>query len=363
MNIRILTISLMALCLLSCSSSKQDDPIIPDPDDGKTSIAFGGNSGTWQDAPTSRATRATGLETLFTTFRVWGYKTTGDNTTQTVMNGYTVAHATDWDYVGINNQTIKYWDYSASNYRFFAYTPADASITTTENNTFNIPYTYSPTATATDVPYISELWFADNTQATHPYGSCVTLTFSPLIAKVRFKFTYPDGTDAITVKDIQFRDSRFVDTPSAADTPLSGTLTTTYPLTGIPPTATPDFGWAPSTDTDSKGQLLLTIPYEDASDAIHILNDPTQYNKWYYVPPLSTIGYEQGPYTVNARINGKESAATVPSQFMQWKAGYQYTYIFKITNANNDITFADLQVEQWLPGTGIENKGSGTEGW
>ena len=360
MTNRILTISLMALCLISCSSSKQDDPIIPDPDDGKTSIAFGGNSGTWQDAPTSRATRATGLETLYHSFRVWGYKTTGDNTIQTVMNGYTVTHSTDWEYVGINSQTVKYWDYSASNYRFFAYTPADAKNITTTENSFTIPYTYSSTATAKDVPYISDLWFADNTQTTHSYGSCVTLTFSPLIAKVRFKFTYPDGTDAITIRDIQFRDSRFIDNPSAADTPLSGTITTTYPMTGVPQTATPEFK---STTLDSKGQLLLTIPYEDANDAIHILSDPMQYNKWYYVPPLSSIGYEQGPYTVNARINGKESSATVPSQFMQWKAGYQYTYIFKITDANNDITFADLQVEEWLPGTELNNEGKGTEGW
>ncbi|WP_444370074.1 hypothetical protein, partial [Prevotella sp.] len=56
-------------------------------------IAFGGANGTWQDAPTTRTTN-TGLETLFTSFRVWGYKTTSDVTSlsssQLIMDGYKV---------------------------------------------------------------------------------------------------------------------------------------------------------------------------------------------------------------------------------------------------------------------------------
>ena len=71
------SISLMALCLLSCSHSGQDDPFIPDP--SGSGIAFGGNSGNWQEAGAragapngSRAGEGeTGLETLFTSFRVW----------------------------------------------------------------------------------------------------------------------------------------------------------------------------------------------------------------------------------------------------------------------------------------------------
>ena len=69
----------LALCLLSCSSSGQDDPFLPAPT--LKSIAFGGNSGTWQDAPTTRANKETGLETNSKTFKVWGYKTTGGNYT------------------------------------------------------------------------------------------------------------------------------------------------------------------------------------------------------------------------------------------------------------------------------------------
>ena len=63
MYIRILTIVALAICLWSCSS-EQDEPFVPE----SKGIAFGAN-GTWQDAPTTRATN-TGLETLFTSFRV-----------------------------------------------------------------------------------------------------------------------------------------------------------------------------------------------------------------------------------------------------------------------------------------------------
>lgn len=352
MTTRILTISLMALCLFSCSPSSQDDPVVPD---DNAAIAFGGNSGTWQDAST-RATGTTGLETLFTSFKVWGKKTT-DNTPQTVFDGYTVAHETDWEYVGINNQTVKYWDYSASDYRFWAYAPADADITTTDKS-FKIRYTYNPDATATDMPYVSYLWYAQKQSAADSYGSCVTLTFAPVISKVRFRFNYPDGIESISIRGIQFGDIRFIADPTTAETPLGGTLTATYPTTDTPISNKPTL----SLQNADTGQLLLTVPYEDENAAVHITPQVASYNKWYYVPPLADIGYEQGAYAITASIDGKETTATVPAQYMQWKAGYQYTYIFKITEAGS-IAFSNLNVEQWLTGSNHDNNGTGTEGW
>lgn len=92
-------------------------PTLPEEPKG-VSISFGGNSGTWQDAPTTRANKETGLETISKTFKVWGYKTTEGNYTsgfnqyQNVMDGYTVSwtqqtssNTADWEYVGIANQT------------------------------------------------------------------------------------------------------------------------------------------------------------------------------------------------------------------------------------------------------------------
>lgn len=396
-NIRILSFLISALCLLSCSS-EQDKPETPEPKPN-VGIAFGGANGIWQDAPTTRSGE-TGLETLFKSFRVWGYKNYAatPNSPQVIMDGYQVnftqssagtteSNTADWEYVGLTHpkhsttQTIKYWDYSASNYRFYAYTPANAPITpassadnssapsgtptsttSTTEDVFQIPFAYSEDATATSVPYISDLWFSDNTDATSPYGKCVTLRFSPLIAKVRFKFTYPANTKRITITDILFGDSRFIKNQSAANTPLKGTLTATYPLTGTPASYTPSFEWQTSAETDATGFLGLTIPYEEESDAIHILQDKSKYNKWYYVPPFNIAKYTQGAYTISAIIDGNKTLATVPAEYMQWKAGYQYTYIFKITEAGTVISFSNLQVEKWKESAPIQNTG-GTGGW
>lgn len=386
MYIRILTIVALAICLWSCSS-EQDEPFVPD----SKGIAFGGNNGTWQDAPTSRAT--SGLETLFNTFRVWGYKTTANDATgpsspQLVMDGYkveysaastgsTTTNTTGWEYVGINNpnlssaQSIKFWDYSATSYRFFGYSPFEAKTTTSasstgtagESKSISFPFAYSDQATAKSIPYISELWYNNSS-----YGNCVTLTFAPIIAKVRFKFTYPKNTKSIDISDIQFCDSRFIADPTTATTPLRGNIVATYPITGEPSSQTPTFSWsAPSTSEGSTeastGQLILTTPYEEESDAIHILNDQKLYGKWYYVPPMSMIPFTQGPYTISATIDGNPISTTVPEEFMQWKAGYQYTYIFKITEAGTVINFSDLLVEKRLTGSNIDNNGSGTEDW
>lgn len=392
---RILSLLLcFSLCLcFSCSPSAQDDPVVPDSDAPTTSIAFSSNNSKWQDEQTTRSA-GNGLETLFTSFRVWGYKTTSDvsalSSSQIVMDGYkvlftqgsagnTASNTADWEYVGIENpmlstpQTIKYWDHSATSYRFFAYSPFRSDVTVTAPSTaapnvsLSFPFEYSDAATATSSPYASRLWLAtpssNVTSASSPaYGSCVTLTFAPIIAKVRFRFTYPNGTKSVTMRNIQFSDSRFLDGASKADTPLRGTITATYPLTGIPSSQLPVITMAPAS-TDATGQILLTVPYEEASDAVHILKDPTLYQKWYYVPPLANIPYEQGAYTITANISGKKVSATVPSQYMQWKAGYQYTYIFKLSDVGDNITFADLQVEQWLPGAEIKNDGNGTQEW
>lgn len=396
----IFILMLMAAWLISCSSSQQDDPVLPEPEPTPNpeliAIGFGGKSGSWQeDANTRAASNAnTGLESLYQSFRIWGYKTT-NSTPQTVMDGYivkyikntsgsTTSNTADWEYVGISNpnlsspQSIKYWDYSAADYRFFAYTPsettAQASTTNESQTIFTFPFEYSENTQATNVPYVSDLWYSDNHTTTEKYGKCVTLTFAPLLAKVRFKFKYPDGTTEATITDIKFRDNRFIGNEAAATTPLRGHILTTYQQKGQPSgeiqsetTARyiPTITWDTSTEEGATGPLILTIPYEEEKDAVHILTDKTLYNKWYYVPPLDADkgGFEQGPYTITANINGNETSTTVPAAYMKWKAGYQYTYVFKITPANTSIDFTDLEVEQWLPGVNIDNEGSGTTDW
>ena len=380
---RILTIPFLALCLFSCAGSGQEEPDVPtQPEEPKgVSISFGGNSGTWQDAPTTRANKETGLETIAKSFKVWGYKTTGGNNTggftdsQNVMDGYTVnwtqqtanttsSNTADWEYVGIANQTIKYWDYSATSYRFFAYSiptaagnstaPYFSGPLTTEGSTnlhasFSIPFNYDKDATNVSTPYISDLWLSDNQNfGNRKYGECVKLTFAPIITKVRFKFNY-QAESQVSITNISFRNVN--DAPS----PTSGNIIITYPITGMDTQAS--YIWE-TTGTETE-PINFTIPYEEEGDLNH---QTTTRKKWYFVPPLGdSKTTQQSAYIITADINGKKATATVPAEFMQWKAGYQYTYIFKITEAGTNIAFTNMQVEKWVE-TPIKNNG-GTEDW
>lgn len=387
MHKHIFIISALAICLLSCSSPEQDDLLIPEPQQG--SISFGGNSGSWQDAPTSRAGE-TGLETIAKSFRVWGYKNTGGNHTdgftkpQKVMDGYIVKWTQpatggtgNWEYTGIENknlnatQTVKYWDYSATCYRYFAFSPENATVTTTllqedgnssnqvgttseEGSTnqtdkaskvsFQIPFQYNESATSSSTHYISDLWLSDNQNFgdDKKYGACVKLTFAPIVTKVRIKFNYKENITNISIKDISFK-------KTDGDVPTAGNICITYPITG---TGTqPVYSW----ETTQKGIINLSVPYEEEADKIH---QTTERGKWYFVPPIG----EQGTYTMTATIDGKTSTAIIPAEYMKWKAGYQYTYIFKITEAGTVISFTNLLVEKWKESAPIQNTG-GTVGW
>lgn len=387
MHKHIFIISALAICLLSCSTPEQDDLLIPEPQQG--SISFGGNSGSWQDAPTSRAGE-TGLETIEKSFRVWGYKNTGGNKTdgftepQKVMDGYIVnwnqpaaGNTGNWEYSGIVNtklnatQTVKYWDYSATCYRYFAFSPEGAKVTTTilqeggnstsqagttseessSNQTdkaskvsFQIPFEYKEDAKSSSTPYISDLWLSDNQNFgdNKKYGACVKLTFAPIVTKVRIIFKYPENITNISIKDISFK-------KTDGEVSTAGNIRITYPITGTETQRV--YSWEPT----KNGIINLSVPYEEEKDKIH---QTTEIGKWYFVPPIG----EQGTYTMTATIDGKTSTAIIPAEYMQWKAGYQYTYIFKITEAGTVITFTNLLVEKWKESAPIQNTG-GTVGW
>ena len=378
MHKHIFIISALAICLLSCSTPEQDDLLIPEPQQG--SISFGGNRGSWQDAPTSRAGE-TGLETIAKSFRVWGYKNIGGNKTdgftepQKVMDGYIVnwnqpaAGSTgSWEYSGIKNsklnyatQTVKYWDYSATCYRYFAFSPANEKVTTTllseDGNTttdaaaatqtlFSIPFEYKEDAKSSSTPYISDLWLSDNQNFgdDKKYGACVKLTFAPIVTKVRIIFKYPENITNISIKDISFK-------KTDGEVPTAGNIRITYPITGTETQHV--YSWEP--EPTQTGIITLSVPYEEETDKIH---QTTERGKWYFVPPIE----EQGTYTMTATIDGKTSTAIIPAEYMQWKAGYQYTYIFKITEAGTVISFTNLQVEKWKESAPIQNTG-GTVGW
>lgn len=73
------------------------------------------------DEPTTKP-----LQNYHESFGVWAYKTTSQDA---VMDNYQVKHndnTSAWEYAGVSDQTLKYWDKKAA-YSFYAYAPYAAS--------------------------------------------------------------------------------------------------------------------------------------------------------------------------------------------------------------------------------------------
>ena len=84
---------------------------------------------TFADKITRQVSNATALNSYHDAFGVWAYKTT--NVNEAVMPNYKVDYKVDgddltWEYAGVNDQTIKYWDKNAD-YEFYAYAPYNAT--------------------------------------------------------------------------------------------------------------------------------------------------------------------------------------------------------------------------------------------
>lgn len=138
-----------ALCLMaSCSSNEVIEKI----EEIKTSndpLTFTCNI---QDNPSASATRAQSLDT---DFMVSAYKSYNTAKEQVVMDKYIVKHSTsgsdwdgntshNWDYVGVDGQIERYWDYDNFPYRFNAIAPCPSDksshVLTDKNLTINATY-------------------------------------------------------------------------------------------------------------------------------------------------------------------------------------------------------------------------------
>lgn len=313
----------------------------PGPVESTTPIAFSAQQQDEQDVTRAGeaaegGTRAAGLQTLLPaddkTFKVWGYKTMSDGTTlQTVFPGYTVnyvsaAHSTTtnsngWEYVnqGPGEQTIKYWDWSVSNYRFFGVAPATAiqpaNVTETSSE---VKISFIADATTDANNYYSRLWYSTGNQD-YPYrqfGQPVQLEFVKPVARVQFTYKFVSPSEGVTLDNL-----RFQPTDNTKRVIRKGTVVVTYPLTA--------------------GTQESTKITEIANELEGGFTKP---DTWYTVLPNT----EQGSYTLTVDINGITKYATVPAEYMHWQAGYSYTYIFKI-NADGgvDIGWVDYAVTPW----------------
>lgn len=403
---------LISLGLTACSSDGGDDAVAPAPTPvtevaisfsgsesqevavnngtNRANGAYGANGANRAYGPYRRAAGAP-LSESTTTFNVWGYKNMAYSAevyggTQTVFPDYqvewhngsaatTLTNSSGWEYIlPETGQSIKYWDWSAKAYRFFAATGFDkeAAVPATPgayvayktygaNGTYGASGDYktyeismladaSPEldgeskidaeATAAkrkDTPYFSRLWFSTGNQVTYPdklFGKPVTLEFVKPFTRVRYLFIYSYPREGIKLTGKSFKPS-----DDSKHIARKGIVTVHYPTEGTD--IKEWFTVTPMTGAGSGELTELTEDYDPEDDG----KEYTETDEgWYMVIPNNA----QGTYTLSVNINGETKTAVVPENYMQWLPGYSYTYVFKITDLGGvEIGWVEYAMTSW----------------
>lgn len=336
--------------LASCSN----DNVVEIDSVDEEEISFG-NTLADEEAVT-RATGSEAAELLKKKFYVYGYKTKSDGT-QIVFPGYevdydgsantTATNTSGWEYVGKgSNQLIKYWDAGATEYRFYGISPVvdnTASPATSNPTISDDQQKFSIAVDASNVeaaPYFSDLWY------TNDVASCVkkpvTLVFRKPFCKVRIMLIDEEGNQYTNTKVLKKETLSFAPTTTSDGSLIKkGTFTLTYPTSGD----SKEFSFSTTANDDAKYDAI-TEPFEE-KDKLYFA---TEQEKWYtLVPPTQS---SQGTYSMKAKIGGKDKEAVVPAEFMNWKPGYAYTYIFKILNDGVYLVDVDeVMIKTWVDKT------------
>ena len=344
-----------ALMWCGCGGSGDEPGGEPTPQPNEKAIAF---SGGLTEESVTRAGDV-GLENYYTRFKVWAFKTSGtgeSSKVNIVMNGYnvnwiansantTASNTRNWEYVnqqdlGKMEQSIKYWDFTASAYRFFGVAggketnvPTGAYDNETNPTEFIVTYTANAETEST-TPFYSHVWYSDNVA---DYGKPVQLEFIKPLSRVRFMFTFENPAEAPTTElsGMDFRPT------SGTNIKLSGKVKVTYTLTGTVNketfTADGEVGGLTAFTKDyyekkMDGETIIP-PYlgADVTDAA--------FNKIYTVLPAPT---GQGSYTLTVKVDGNPKTVIVPAEYMIWQPGYLYTYIFKV-HVDGGVTIDNVQ--------------------
>lgn len=389
-----------ALAVVSCSN---DDYLGNNDGNGQ-----GTNSAILFDGGTSKTTRAiTGATNTYTTtslqtngFWVYGYKTTGaegSTTDQVVYQNYylkyiensenkTLSNTKGWEYVGVNNtdytsafsptpptpQTIKYWDYSANSYTFFAATAKpqdlkDGNVAIKMNDTGDTKDQY--TVTLKEGADLSNLYFADkveintknttvNREAENEIGGLVKFQFRNALAKVRVAIFETIPGYSVKINKFYYTD----DTEKSDENNFAADVTNTklglstegvnYQVTFdndgqavLQPNTEGDYGVQKSYIT--LGNNFKTTTLGTKSTAATYDNVNKDYT-WFIAQPDNNSDLKlKVDYTLTSDDNSGEeikvtgATAIVPADYLKWKNNYAYTYIFRITDQTNGGTGGD----------------------
>ena len=397
-----------AIALASCSV---DEYMGENPEFTQTTkeniIGFGGGTGSM-----SRATSNTGDPNVMldNQFLVYGWKTESNGTTtQKVFDDYKVWYENNttastskykgWEYVGNNNGTygitpinltkdqyIKYWDYSATDYRFVAGSPISAfrfNKATGDQNAID-------NATVTDLaghinPNTGETIDSDPKYLAvakvkkEDYGGAVKLDFTRLQTKVRVGIY--ETIPGYEITEISFYKQDGSQPNSNKHNVILTSTTPKYFKGGAKVKATVNYTWG-----DGSTYPSYTVEYAKADDGND--NDFVEEQNWYggsfngvhaesSNPTTAPTGFssikdalygtdkdmdDYGYFTVlstteplsdlvikcdftltslddsGETINVTGATAAIPDAYCKWDENKMYTYIFKISQKTNGTT-------------------------
>lgn len=340
-----------ALALASCSSDDfLGDTPGSNPSYAQTAISFGGTTGkiSRADKEGTEAAKALGSN-----FIVFGTKKV-NNTEQTVFNDYQVTYdnTNKWTYTNTTDQYLKYWDYSASQYDFVAFSLAGNTKGEGENNikVEKIENEEHPTYTLKGkVSALKSCFIADPVSVKpEKYGNDVKFTFHSTSTKVCVGIY--ENIPGYSIKNITF----YKDDKSSSEQPVlyastacipqaegTGTLKIVF-NTPVTSKLTLDNS---TTETKTKNLEFTGFSLGTENKLGTDKNSATKTGELSVTPINITDGLTMKvDYTLvsedgsNETIKITGATVKVPAEYTNWQANYIYTYIFKITENTNGST-------------------------
>ena len=337
--------------------------------------------GTKHTTTTTSGTSAVSNQATFTNYKVEYDGANSAGTTETNTN--------NWEYVGkkpygsnlvtsdltaaaVTSQDVKYWDYSADKgYTFTAFsgknflTGSSTGVVkkiTAETDDHNNGYQVTVPAAAS----LKDIYFSDRVVVEKKdYGKPVVLTFRNFGSKIRVgfyetvpgykvtidRFYYDDNAATVVTKfadmDHNPTDNKFVAALQNVNpgTTSGNVVNVTYygdsednkNQVKVNCGSSSSYQYTLTLGAGLKDKTLGTSP----ATAIYTDNDYT-----YVYPNLDNTNpmLIRCDYTLTAddgsgeTIKVKNARVTVPTQYVQWKSNYAYTYLFKISDNTNGTT-------------------------
>ena len=390
-----------ALALASCSSDDFLGEIQGNEQNGATSaINFGGDTGKITRDPSTGKTAAELLGNNFVVVGFKNNEKDAANNKVYAFDHYNVNFKDDpafssesnragWEYVnqdmtvkgtkpaaslaqsGVKQQTIKYWDHSCASYDFIAFSMGKGAASEYATPT-HVDKDKLATAAYTltgNVNTLSECYISDmKTVNRDDYGKTVSMSFRHLASKVRMALF--EIVPGYVISDVKFYDATSTTATANPEGTLigkfnnSGTLTVYFPTTGIVNKDKKDYNKAHVKFTATEGENGVlnfkkfgAVNYKNQAEGT-IPEGTTYLSQNAAKPSYCGAGYQnvlpsEGAASAitlridykltsvdgsNETINVTGATATVPAEYTEWKSGYAYTYIFKISPDTNGST-------------------------